>query len=60
MWCYPEYNLFTLRKRLIPIDKMPVSEKKPVFAFIFKTTIITYTILTTYMIVTRAGVVLVV
>ena len=39
---------------------MPVSEKKPVFAFIFKTTIITYTILTTYMIVTRAGVVLVV
>lgn len=21
LWCYPEYNLFTLEKRLIPIDK---------------------------------------
>lgn len=21
LWCYPEYNLFTLRKGLIPIDK---------------------------------------
>lgn len=30
---YPEYNLFTLRERLIPIEINEASVKKPAFLF---------------------------